>query len=145
MNQFNFRATIAVAAFAVSLAMAAAASADTAKYPLKGRVFSANVSSAGSSGGTSVLVSKDLIGPGNVFVVQNWCTNGNSGYNTLFTGSGSGPGNFQLVSNYSCGGGMCCYTFNPGFVVGEGVDLMTFASSNNLYSNVTGIIAKKAD
>lgn len=113
---------------------------DAAQWPTDGVVFSANVSSGGSSGGTSVLVSKDTIGAGKVYVVQTWCVGGNAGGHHLYVGGGSGEARWDVYSANSCSGGICCYSYNPGLVVPSGVDLMTSSTSNSYYSNVTGVI-----
>lgn len=145
MNRILTVRSAALAALATVLGASSPVAADTAKYPLKGRVYSSNVSGPGSSGGTSVLVSKDTIGAGNVFVVQTWCTGGNNGTHSIYVNGGSGPNGWQLYAANSCGNVICCSTYTPGFVVPEGVDLVTSSTSNSYYSNVTGIIAKKAD
>ncbi len=114
---------------------------DAAQWPTDGVVFSASVSPAGSSGGASILVSEEMIGAGKVFVVKTWCGNSNSGYASLYTSpGGQGSGQFSLVLPSSCGGGMCCRSFEPGYIVPSGSDLMIYTPSNNLYGNVSGII-----
>lgn len=137
--------TAAFAIVAMILGAWSPVAADTVKFPLKGRVFSASVTGPGSNGGTSVLLSKGTIGAGNVFVVQTWCVGGNNGGHQIYVNGGAGEGNWTLFAANSCGGGICCTNYSPGFVVPSGVDLMTNSTSNSYYSNVTGIIAKKAD
>jgi hypothetical protein len=128
---------------ALTALAAGTATADSAKFPLKGLAKSGSNSGTGT---TPVLVIDSAAAPstaagsGKVLVLTQACFRVDPGANTVTLAA---AGTIISFAASNSNGGTGCQTFNPGFVVPEGGDVTCAATGTAAFTcSAAGIVTK---
>ena len=136
-------ATSALLAALIVFAAVGSATADAAKFPLKGLAKSGSNSGTGT---TPVLVIDNNTAPstaagsGKVLVLTQACFRVDPGVNTVTLAAAGTTINFAASNS---NGGTGCQTFTPGFVVPEGGDVTCAANGTAAFTcSAAGVVTK---